>query len=285
MRKIAFIALIIFAFSLGVSAQLTLPRESQRQTITQTIGDAAVSIVYHRPNVKGRQVFGGLEAYGKVWRSGANENTVFEVSRDVTIDGKPLPAGKYGLHTIPGKTEWIVIFSKDNDKWGSFSYDEKNDALRVSVKPEKIPNQETLSYSFDDVGPHTAKISIRWEKIRVPFTVDTGDIIGRSLAQIREAIKNRKADDRAPLNQGANYVFTFKVKENYDEAMGWLDTSLGLRETFGSLVLKARLLAEMGRRADAIAVGEKAVAFGKAATPPANTADIEKYVAEWKGSK
>ena len=285
MRKIAFIALIIFTFSLGVSAQLALPRESQRQTITQTIGDATVSIVYHRPNVKGRKVFGGLEAYGKVWRTGANENTVFEVSRDVTVDGKPLPAGKYGLHTIPGEKEWIVIFSKDNDKWGSFSYDEKNDALRVSVKPEKIPNQETLAYSFDDVGPHTAKIAIRWEKIRVPFTVDTGDITGRSLAQIREAIKNRKPDDRTPLNQGANYVFTFKVKENYDEAMGWLDTSLGLREAFGTLVLKARLLAEMGKRADAIALGEKALAFGKAATPPANTTDLEKYLAEWKGSK
>ena len=285
MRKIAFIALLIFAFSLSVSAQLTLPRESQRQTITQTIGDATVSIVYHRPNVKGRKVFGGLEAYGKVWRSGANENTVFEVSRDVTIDGKPLPAGKYGLHTIPGEKEWTVIFSKDNDKWGSFSYDEKNDALRVSVKPEKMPNHETLSYSFDDVGPHTAKIVLRWEKIVVPFTVDTGDITGRSLAQIREAIKNRKADDLRPWNQGANYVFTFKVKDSYDEALGWLDSSLAARESFGIMVTKARLLAEMGRRADAIAVGEKAVALGKAAKPPANTTDIEKYVAEWKAAK
>jgi hypothetical protein len=285
MRKIAFIALIIFAFSWSVSAQLALPRESQRQTITQTIGDATVSIVYHRPNVKGRQIFGGLEAYGKVWRSGANENTVFEVSRDVTIDGKPLPAGKYGLHTIPGKTEWTVIFSKDNDKWGSFSYDEKNDALRVSVKPEKIPNQETLSYSFDDVGPHTAKIAIRWEKIRVPFTLDTGDVTARMLAQIHEAIKNRKADDLRPWNQGANYVFTFRVKDSYNEALGWLDSSLAAREAFGVMVTKARLLAEMGRKADAIALGEKALAFGKAATPPANTADLEKYLAEWKASK
>jgi hypothetical protein len=269
----------------SVSAQLSLPRESQRQTITQTIGDASVSIVYHRPNVKGRKVFGGLEAYGKVWRTGANENTVFEVSRDVTIDGKPLPAGKYGLHTIPGKNEWIVIFSKDNDKWGSFSYDEKKDALRVSVKPEKIPNQETLSYSFDDVGPHTAKIAIRWERIRVPFTVDTGDVTARMMAQIHEAIKNRKPDDLRPWNQGAGYVFTFKVKDSYTEALQWLDSSLAARETFGIMVTKARLLAEMGRRADAIAVGEKAVAFGKAATPPANTTDMEKYLAEWKASK
>jgi hypothetical protein len=285
MRKFVFIALLIFVFSWSVSAQLVLPRESQRQTITQTIGDATVSIVYHRPNVKGRKIWGGLQPYDEVWRAGANENTTFEVTRDVTIDGKPLPAGKYGFHIIPGKTDWIVIFNKVNNEWGSFKYDQKNDALRVSVKPEKVPNQETLAYSFDDLGPHAARVSVRWEMIRVPFTVDTGDVTGRSLAQIREAIKNRKADDRAPFNQGANYIFTFKVKENYDEAIGWLDTSLGLREAFGTLVLKARLLAEMGKRADAVAVGEKAVAFGKAATPPANTTDMEKYLTEWKGSK
>jgi Protein of unknown function (DUF2911) len=285
MKKFGFIALFISIFSLGVSAQLTLPRESQRQTITQTIGDTIVSIVYHRPNTKGRVIFGGLEPYGKVWRSGANENTVFEVSRDVTIEGKPLPAGKYGFHTIPGKDEWIVIFSKDNDKGGSFSYNQENDALRVTVKPQTVPSQETLSYDFSDVTPHTAKIVLRWEKIRVPFTVDVGDVTGRSLASIREAIKNRAADVVTPLNQGANYVFTFRIKENYDEALGWLDTSLAVRETFGTLVTRARLLAEMGKKVEAIAAGEKAIVFGKAAKPVANTADIEKFVAEWKAAK
>jgi len=284
MRKIAFIALIIFAFSWSVSAQLVLPRESQRQTITQTIGDTTVNVVYHRPNVKGRVIFGGLEPYGKVWRSGANENTVFEVSRDVTIDGKPLPAGKYGFHTIPGKDEWIVIFSKDNDKGGSFSYTEKNDALRVTVKPETVPHQETLSYDFTDVTPRTAKIVLRWEKIRVPFTIDIGDITARSLSAIRDAISKR-GDNLGPLNQGAGYVFTFRVKDSYEEALGWLNTSLGVRETFGNMVTKARLLAEMGRKTEAIEVGEKAITVGKAATPAANTADIEKFVAEWKASK
>lgn len=284
MRKFGFIALIIFVFSWSVSAQLTLPRESQRQTITQTIGDTMVTVVYHRPNVKGRAIFGGLEPYGKVWRSGANENTVFEVNRDVTIEGKPLPAGKYGFHTIPGKDEWIVIFSKDNDKGGSFSYTEKNDALRVTVKPQTIPQQETLSYDFSDVTPRTAKIVLRWEKIAVPFTIDIGDITARSLSAIREAIAKR-GDNLGPLNQGAGYVFTFRVKENYEEALGWLNTSLGVRETFGNMVTKARLLAEMGRKSEAIATGEKAIAFGKAATPAANTADIERFVAEWKAAK
>lgn len=285
MKKFGFIALLISILSLSAAAQLTLPRESQRQTITQTIGDTIVSVVYHRPNTKGRAIFPGLEPYGKVWRSGANENTVFEVNRDVTIDGKPLPAGKYGFHTIPGKDEWIVIFSKDNDKGGSFSYKQENDALRVTVKPQAIPHQETLSYDFSDVTPRASKVVLRWEKIAVPFTIDIGDIQGRSLTLIREAIKNRPADGVAPLNQGANYVFTFRIKDNYEEAIGWLDTSLGVRQAFGALVTKARLLAEMGKKADAIATGEKAIAFGKAATPAANTADIERFVAEWKAAK
>ena len=284
MKKFGLIALFISILCLSVSAQLTLPRESQRQTITQTIGDTIVSVVYHRPNTKGRAIFGGLEPYGKVWRSGANENTVFEVNRDVMIEGKPLPAGKYGFHTIPGKDEWIVIFSKDNDKGGSFSYKQENDALRVTVKPQTVPSQETLSYDFSDVTPRTAKIVLRWEKIAVPFTVDIGDIYGRSLTAIRDAIAKR-GDSITPLNQGANYVFTFRIKDNYEEALGWLNTSLGVRETFGTLVTRARLLAEMGKKADAITAGEKAIAFGKAATPAANTTDIERFVAEWKGGK
>jgi hypothetical protein len=202
----------------------------------------------------------------------------------VTIDGKPLPAGKYGFHSIPGKDEWIVIFSKDNDKGGSFSYKQENDALRVNVKPQSAPNQETLSYDFSDVTPRSARITLRWEKIVVPFTIDIGDIYSRSLTQIRDAI-GKRGDSTTPLNQGATYVFTFRIKENYEEALGWLDTSLSVKENYNIMVTKARILAEMGRKQDAIAFGEKALAFGKATTPVTNTADLEKFLGEWKGSK
>jgi len=281
MKKFGFIALSILILSMGISAQLVLPRESQRQVITQTIGDTVVSVVYHRPNTKGRAIFGALEPFGKVWRSGANENTVFEVSRDVTIEGKPLPAGKYGFHTIPGKDEWIVIFSKDNDKGGSFSYTDKNDALRVTVKPQAIPQQETLSYDFSDVTPRASKLSLRWEKVSVPFTIDIGDVYGRSLTAIRDAIAKR-GDVVAPLNQGANYVFIFRLKDNYTEAVGWLDTLLATRETYGAMVLRARILAEMGRKQDALAQGEKAITFAKAQAQPPSTTDLEKFMTEWK---
>jgi hypothetical protein len=301
MIRFYLIPCIVLFFAAAGVAQLSIPRESQRQEIIQTVGDTRISIVYHRPNAKARAIWGCetkemipvgnnrypcLVPYGQVWRAGANENTTIEFTQDVTINGQPLPAGKYGFHIIPNKANWTLIFNKASDKWGSFTYDQAMDALRVSVVPIKDRgSRETLAYEFDDVTANTTKVVLGWEKLRVPFTVGIGDVEGRVLAQIADAISKRKADDPRPLNQGANYVFTYKVKDKYDDALGWLDTSLGIRETFGTLVTKARLLEQAGRTAEAIAVGEKAILVGKAGKPPAPTAEIEKYVSEWKAKK
>lgn len=301
MKKPIFILFFILSLSLGAFAQqLTLPRESQRQEIAQTVGDTRISIVYHRPNVKARKVWGCqtndvlpkggvtypcIVPYGQVWRTGANENTTFEVSRDVTVNGQPLPAGKYGLHTIPNQNEWIIIFSRDNDDWGSYTYDEKKDALRVRAKPQAGDFRETMSLGFGNVTANSTEVLIEWEKIRVPFTVSVGDVSGRTLATIREAIANRKPDDVRPLNQGASFVLNSRLSGNYEEAVGWLDASIKTAETFPNLSTKARILAEMGRIKEAVQTGERAVAVGKAATPPANTADFEKTLAEWKTRK
>ena len=115
--------------------ELNIPRVSQRGTVSQRIGLSDITIVYHRPEVGGREIWGKTVPFGKVWRSGANENTTISFTDDVTIEGKPLAAGTYGLHTIPDKDQWTIIFSKNSTSWGSFSYDEKEDALRVTVKP------------------------------------------------------------------------------------------------------------------------------------------------------
>lgn len=286
MKKLIFTAFAAALFASAAMAQLSLPRESQRQEIIQTVGDTKVSIVYHRPNTKGRKLWGELVPYGKVWRTGANENTTIEFSRDVTVNGQPLPAGKYGFHAIPTEADWTLIFSKVNDAWGSFTYDPTKDALRVTVKPLRAADtRETLMYEFDDVTDNSARVILSWEKLRVPFTFDIGNVQARMIAQIREAIANRKADDPRPLNQGASYVYGFRVKDSYGDALGWLDASLGVRPTFGTMVTKARLLAEMGRTAEAIAEGEKAIAFGKSQNPPSPTEDIERFVAEWKAKK
>src|SRR5581483_2947773 len=120
----------------GQSIHLVLPLQSQRAVVTQRVGITDITITYHRPLAKGRQIFGTVVPYGKVWRAGANENTTIEFTDPVSIEGKPLAAGTYGLHMIPGEDHWTVIFSKVSTAWGSFTYDEKEDALRVDVKPQ-----------------------------------------------------------------------------------------------------------------------------------------------------
>lgn len=300
MKKLLYLAILTMVCGVAVSAQLTLPRESQRQEIMQTVGDTKIAVVYHRPNSKGREMWGCtakdlipkgnnqepcLVPYGQVWRTGANENTTFEVSNDVKINGQNLPAGKYGLHTIPGKDEWIVIFNKVNTEWGSFRYDEKQDQLRVKVKPQTAEMQETMVIGFENVKPTATEVALRWEKLRVPFTVDVGDMNARILNYIRESMKNLKAEDmRSPLD-GANYVLNNKMNANYEEAIGWLDMLLKKRETPGALATKANLLAETGKTAEAISTGEKALQIAQTMNPKPNTSALEKKLAEWKAKK
>lgn len=269
----------------NVFAQLNLPRESQRQSLSQTVGDTTVSIVYHRPNTKARKVWGELVPLGAVWRTGANEATVFEVSNDVKINGQLLPKGKYSLHTIPAADEWTIIFSKKWEQWGSFTYDAKDDALRVKSKPVKADFQETMSFGIENSTMNTAQVVIAWEKLKAPFTIDVGDVGGRTLAEIRKAMTNVKPDDLRTPGQAANWVLTMKMAANYEEAVGWLDAGIKNRETFGLLNTKARLQKELGKTPEAIATAEKAIQVGKAATPAVDTTGLEKMLAEWKAKK
>ncbi|MBC7899808.1 MAG: DUF2911 domain-containing protein [Saprospiraceae bacterium] len=277
MKKIILLLAITGIFSISAIAQLTLPSESQRQEIVQNVGDTKVSIIYHRPNIKARKVWGGLVPYGEVWRTGANNATVFEVSNDVTIGGQKLPKGKYSLYTIPTESDWTIIFNKTWDQWGTV-YDAKLDAIRVTAKPMPAEFRETMSFEIDNVTGKTAEVAIRWEKVAVPFTVDIGDVSARLLNDTRRKMVNEPV-------QMANYVLNQKMTANYEEALGWVEGSIKIREAFGNLRSKALLLAEMGRTADAIAAGEKAVAVGKAATPAINNPAFEKTLAEWKTKK
>jgi hypothetical protein len=159
-------------------AQPKGPRPSPKASVMQAVGTAEVTITYSRPGVKGRVIWGGLVPWDKVWRAGANEATTFAVTQDVTIDGQKLPAGTYSLHAIPGKAEWTVIFNKDAKQWGSFNYKEADDALRIKVKPETGEMTEWLTYSITPAGPYAATVALAWEKLRVPFTVRTGEAPG-----------------------------------------------------------------------------------------------------------
>lgn len=303
--------LVVACAAQDVSAQsqpLRLPRPSQKASVMQTVGVTDITITYSRPGVKGRKIWGDAPAtaaagtatlddararakdavivpYGHVWRTGANEATLFEITDNVMINGQPLPAGRYSLHTIPAKDEWTIIFNKDDGQWGSFSYDEKKDALRIKAKPQMTADtQEWLTFGVDPLTDTSARVNIRWEKLTVPFTVEVPNVNALTIEKARAAIAAAKPDDWQARMQAANFAFQNKV--GTEEGMQWLDQSIQIKENFNNLGLKARVLAEQGKTTEAIAAGEKALQLGKAANANAQAiANMEKLVAEWKAKK
>jgi Protein of unknown function (DUF2911) len=230
------------------ATELNLPRISQHGVTTQTIGISTVSIDYSRPLAGTREVWGKTVPYGKVWRSGANENTTITFSDDVTIEGKPLPAGTYGLHMIPDKDQWTIIFSKNSTSWGSFSYDEKEDSLRVTVKPATDQAFDTLTYTFDDVKPDSALATLRWEKLAVPFRVSV-DVKAVTLKSIRNQLRSVGGFTWAGYDEAANWCLDNNY--NLEEALKWEDTSIQNEDRFENLETKSRILDAMGKKDEA----------------------------------
>lgn len=243
------------------SVVLDLPRDSQHAQITQRIGITNITINYHRPLVKGRKVFGGLEPYGQVWRAGANENTTIEFSDPVAVEGKPLAAGTYGLHMIPGEQEWTVIFSKAATSWGSFTYDQKEDALRVVVKPQASEFHEALTYDFDDPKPNATTVTLRWDKVAVPFNVEvkTDEIVAASLHKQLRGVAQYTWDG---WNDAANYFLIRKA--NLDEALQYTDRSIQVEERFDNLITKADILEALNRKNEATVARNQALAMANA---------------------
>ena len=308
-RAVALSLFLLVAAPVGFAqSSLRLPRPSQKASVMQTVGVTDVSITYSRPGVKGRKIWGDPPAgaaageatlddgrarpkdavivpNGHVWRAGANEATLFKVTDDVLVNGQPLPAGSYSLHAVPGPSEWTIIFNKDDGQWGSFSYDASKDALRIKAKPETTAdNQEWLAYNIEPEKENAARVNLRWERLRVPFTVEVKDVPALTVAKARQAVASAKPEDWQTPLQAANYSLNNKL--DLDEAMRWADQSIKAKENYNNLNLKARILAAQGKTADAIATGEKALQVGKAANANAQAmANFEKTLAEWKAKK
>ena len=281
-------------------------RPSQKASVMQTVGVTDITITYSRPGVKGRPIFADAPAsmeerakgeatldnqnerkpgepivpYNHVWRAGANEATLFQVTDDVLVNGQPLKAGSYSLHTVPGKDEWTIIFNSDPGQWGSFTYDSKKDTLRVKTKPQTVAeNQEWLMFSFDPITPNSAQVNIRWERLRVPFTVEVKDVkaVWRSKADALMAAN--PTNEQLPRQVALAYL----GDKNYDEALKFIDQSIKIKETFANLSSKANILWAAGKKDEAITVADAAIAKGKA--DKANTAAFEKRVADMKAGK
>jgi hypothetical protein len=281
----AFLAALAVA-ALPALAQLTTPLPSPNASVSQTIGVTKVEVVYSRPHVKGptrkeeRVIWGELVPYDKVWRTGANAVTKITLDGDVMVEGQKLAAGSYGLFTIPGKTEWTVIFNKQAT--GGPDYSADKDVLRVKVKPEASAPHDQFTIDFPSVTSDSAVLALEWEKVMVPVSLKV-DTKGQFLANAKDAVAKAKADDWQTPLAAARYLYDNKYA--LDDAARWLDKSIATKATFGNLSTKANALAADGKTKEAVIAAEKALAAGKAAEQkpsPEAVAALEKKIAEWK---
>jgi len=243
--------LLVFAiFLLAVNQQVsgqtlmaTTPNASPKAKVLQTIGLTDVVVAYHRPAVKDREVWGKLVPYNTVWRAGANENSIIKFSSDVKIEGKVLKAGKYGLHMLPTENEWTLIFSKNSTSWGSFTYNQEEDALRVAVNPVKSGIQnEFLAYTFDGLTNNSAVCALEWAGLRIPFRIEV-DVHQAVLANFREELRSKPGFTWIGWNEAANYCLNNNV--NMEEAMTWANRSVFMNPNPQNMLVKAKLTAKV----------------------------------------
>jgi hypothetical protein len=249
----------VAALAAIVSAQslvLDLPRQSQHAKVSQTIGITDITINYHRPLANDRKIWGGLVPYGQVWRAGANENTTITFSDPVTVEGKPLDKGTYGLHMIPNADEWTIIFSKNSSAWGSFTYDQSEDALRVNVKPQAAEMHNALAYDFDKVQPDSAVVELEWEKVAVPFkvAVDVHPIVEASL---KKQFRGLTQYTWISWDDAANYFLAEKADLN--DALTYANKSIENEDRFDNELTKSKVLLALNRKDDAMAAQKRAL--------------------------
>lgn len=251
---------VIFATILRAQSELGLPDRSQAAMVQQRLGVTDITIRYHRPLVDGRKIWGDLVPFGKVWRAGANFNTTIEVSDPVSVEGKPLPQGTYGLHMIPTADSWTIIFSKAADSWGSYSYNQAEDALRVTVKPHASEMVEALQYTFGDLQPQVATVTMSWDKLAVPFRISATDE-QTVLPYIRRQLRGFKQYFWGPPNEAAQYCLGKKL--DLPEALKWANLSIQAEERFENLGTKADILKAMGKTEEAKVVWKQALEIAK----------------------
>ena len=237
--------------------KIDFPAASPASTLKQTVGLTEIEIVYARPSMKGRQIFGSLLPYGEVWRTGANTATKITFSTPVKFGGADVPAGSYALYSIPGADEWTVILNKVTGQWGAYQYDQKNDLVRVQSKPLALPAPvETFSIGLSDLSSQSAAtLYLAWEKTRVPVKIEV-DVVGTLVPQIEAAMA--APDGKKPYFAAA--MFYYENNLDLKKAAAWMDAAIA--ETPGAFYMvyrKGLILAKMGDKAGALAAAQKSL--------------------------
>ena len=270
-------ALVALLSSGSVFAQLTIPATSQEAEVTQRVGITDITIHYNRPYTRNREIWGALVPYGfndlgfgtsksAPWRAGADYNTTIEFTHDVKIEGKDIAAGKYGLFmAVEENGDVWVILSHNTTSWGSFFYDEAEDALRVKVTSRDIEqHREILTYEFNEVTPNSTTATLHWAKKEIPFKIDV-DVQNIVLEGIKNDLRNPNGFQQSTWDQAANYAFN---AGDMDLALEWTNASISgqffSQETFANLSLKSRILARQGNTEESLAFLDKAIELGNA---------------------
>ncbi len=250
----------------------SFPDASQHSTVTQRIGLTDVSVDYSRPNVRDRQIFGGLVPYGQVWRTGANASTKIKFSDAVKIGGKDVAAGEYAFYTLPTENEWTIILSKDTKGWGAYDYKSDTDALRVMVKPMPLTDPvESFTIGFDNLKSDGATLALEWDKARVPVEITT-NTMEKVSGNIEAALKKPESLDQRFYYQAAS--FYYDNDKDLAQALKWIDQAIEKKQPAGYFMYqkKAQIEAKLGHKAEAKAAAEKSIELLKAEKEPDESA-------------
>ena len=268
MKKIITSSLFIVCllFNTQVNSQtfenaVKLPATSQKAKVYQQIGVTDMAISYHRPLVKGREIFGKLIPFGKIWRAGADENTVIKFSTDVTIDGKTVKAGAYGFHAIPNKDSWTIILNTETKAWGSYFYKKEKDVLRFNAAAKAATHQEAMTFNFSQVTANKATVELRWATTSVSFDVhvNSTDLVNNN---IKQQLNSLPWWGWTGLHNAAQYNLNNNV--HLEDAVTWVDRSIRNNRNFSNLTLKAKILEKQGKKAEADKLNADALKIGTA---------------------
>lgn len=258
MKKIFLLIAASFILIYSEAQQLNTPQPSPTTSVKQNFALSSIELSYSRPSVKGRKIFGDLVPYGKVWRTGANNATTITFGDDVTIGGTKVPAGKYGLLTIPGETEWMFIITKQLDVTSPAAYKQDMDVVRVKAQPAALPfSIETMMITVDNITSNSCNIGLVWDNVYAGFEVTT-DIDTKIMAQIKNAMDN---DNKPYFNAAMYYLDNGK---DLNKAVEWLDKAYAQnKDAFWVLYQKARAQKMLGKKADALATSKKSMEIAK----------------------
>ncbi len=233
--------------------RLEFPSASPTCTLKQRVGLTDIEVVYSRPGIKDRTIFGGIVPLGQVWRTGANASTKVSFSTPVKLGGHEVPAGKYALYTIPGEKEWTIILSKNTGLNGAFGYDQKDDLTRFTVEAVDVPFKvETFTIDFTDVRDDAATLYLIWEQTYVPIHMEL-DVAGKLVPQIEAAMSAEGG--QKPYFQAA--VFYYEHGLDMQKARKWIEAASAQREAYYIKFYEAKILAKLGEKEKAIAAAKR----------------------------